>query len=42
MLQAMSRHDAVQYAKLIMRLDDETARLETARSLALEILYGQS
>ncbi|MFO1470535.1 MAG: putative PEP-binding protein [Turneriella sp.] len=42
MLQAMSRSDAVQYAKLIMRLDDETQRLETARSLALEILYGQS
>ncbi len=42
MLQAMSRHDAVQYARLVMRLDDETERLETARSFALEILYGQS
>lgn len=42
MLQALSATAAKQYVKQVLRIEDETERLDKARSLALEILYGGS
>lgn len=42
MLQSLTRQEAQQFARQVLRPDDETERLETARTQALEILYGRS
>lgn len=42
MLQALSRAQCSQFARQVLRIDDESQRVETAKLLALDILYGRS
>lgn len=42
MLQALSRTQCSQYARAVLKIEDESQRVETAKLLALDILYGRS
>ncbi len=42
MLQALSRTQLRQFARAVLKIEDEAQRVETARLLALDILYGRS
>lgn len=42
MLQALSRTQCSQFARAVLKIEDESQRVEKARLLALDILYGRS
>jgi phosphotransferase system enzyme I (PtsI) len=42
MLQALSRSQCKQFARAVLKIEDEAERVEKARLLALDILYGRS
>jgi phosphoenolpyruvate-protein kinase (PTS system EI component) len=42
MLQALSRAQCSQFARAVLKIEDESQRVETAKQLALDILYGRS
>ncbi|HMV36820.1 MAG TPA: hypothetical protein PKD60_13060, partial [Turneriella sp.] len=42
MLQALSRTQCSQFARAVLKIEDESQRVETAKLLALDILYGRS
>jgi hypothetical protein len=42
MLQALSRTKCRQFARAVLKLEDESLRVEKAKQLALDILYGST
>lgn len=42
MLQSLTRTQALHFAKAVLKVEDETERVEKAKLLALDILYGTS